>query len=335
MTTRPGDVDRHIRDILHLAIRHDGAAHKALVVYDRDSPLSRLLEGAYRAALPGATFLDFATAGAEGTRAAIDALAPGDFVGLVQSHNFRLDDFRVRIELFKRQLTTVEHGHLSRLPPEQEQIYIDSLAYDPAYYIPLGQSLKARLDAARSAEVLSEGARLTYATGFEPAKLNVGDYRALPNVGGTFPIGEVFTEPTDLGKVDGEAMIFAFSGLDHLIQVPPPFRLRIEGGYLADVVGAPRDFQDILAKVRATERLLVREFGLGLNPAMHKGRVIGEITAFERMKGLHLSIGEKHTVYKKAGINAKRTRFHIDVFVDVQRIDLDGVPVFEAGEYRV
>ena len=72
--------------------------------------------------------------------------------------------------------------------------------------------------------------------------------------------------------------------------------------------GTPKGFDEILATIRTTEEAMVREFGLGLNPAMHKGRVLSEITAFERMKGLHFSLGAKHTVYKKPGINAKRSR---------------------------
>lgn len=32
----------------------------------------------------------------------------------------------------------------------------------------------------------------------------------MKNVGGTFPIGEVFSEPKDLTKVNGELMIFGY-----------------------------------------------------------------------------------------------------------------------------
>ena len=335
MSIEPGLLAKHIRDILGLAIQHDPSRNRGLVVYDRDSSLSRALETAYRLALPGATFLDFAEAGAAGTRAAIEALSPGDFVALVQSQNFRLDDFRVRIELFKRGLTTVEHGHLARLPEEQESTYVDSLAYDPGYYLPLGARLKARLDHAESATVVCEGTRLEYRTGFEPAKLNVGDYRGMANVGGTFPIGEVFTEPADLLKVDGEAMVCSYSGLDHLLQRCAPFRIHIEGGVLVRSDHAPAGFLQILETIRAHEQVLVREFGLGLNPAMNKDRVLTEITAFERMKGLHFSLGAKHTVYKKQGINAKRTRYHVDIYIDAQRVELDGDLIFDGVEHRL
>jgi hypothetical protein len=75
----------------------------------------------------------------------------------------------------------------------------------------------------------------------------------------------------------------------------------------------------------------VREFGIGLNPAMGKHRVLNDITAFERQKGLHFSIGEKHGIYKKPGFNQKKTHYHIDIFVDVERIEADGKPIYDNG----
>jgi hypothetical protein len=333
MSIQPALLEKHLRDILDLAIRHDAAHRHALVIYDRESPLSRALAAAYRVALADAAFLDFAVAGPAGTRAAIELLQAGDFVALVQSQNFRLDDFRLRIELFQRGLATVEHGHLARIPEEQEATYVEALAYDPGYYLPLGQRLKARLDRATSATVLCAGTRLEYRTGFEPAKLNIGDYREMANVGGTFPIGEVFTEASDLAQVDGEAMVFSYSGRNHLLEVCEPFRIRIERGVLVSSSGTPKGFDEILATIRTTEEAMVREFGLGLNPAMHKGRVLSEITAFERMKGLHFSLGAKHTVYKKPGINAKRSRYHVDIYIDVQRIELDGELLFDGVDH--
>jgi hypothetical protein len=40
-------------------------------------------------------------------------------VVLVQSTSFRMDAYRIRIELFKRGLKVIEHVHLSRMPGEQ------------------------------------------------------------------------------------------------------------------------------------------------------------------------------------------------------------------------
>lgn len=317
---------KHAADIVRLALKHDDAK-KALVVFDARTPLARLVTAAYRAALPDAAFLDFDAATKEGVMTAIDVLSPGDLVVLIQSSNFRLDEFRIRIELFKRALAVIEHVHLERARDERQLgIYVDAMAYDPAYYRPLGRAIKERLDRADRVQVHCSGTVLTYEGGMEEAKLNVGDYEGMANVGGTFPIGEVFSEPRDLAKVSGEAKLFAFAGTDHLVQVHEPFLIRVERGVLVAHEGPP-SFQSVLDQIAAEEAVLVREFGVGLNPAMGKDRVLDDITAFERQKGLHFSLGEKHGIYRKPGFNPKKTHFHIDVFVDVERIELDGVPL--------
>jgi aminopeptidase len=77
-------------------------------------------------------------------------LAPQDLVVLVQSTNFRLDGFRMRVELFKLGLKVIEHVHLSRMPGTQGEHYIEALAYDPAYFRGVGHALKARIDGPRA-----------------------------------------------------------------------------------------------------------------------------------------------------------------------------------------
>jgi len=314
---------KHARDIVTLAIRHD-PSKKALVVFDLGCPLSYLLAEAYRAVLPEARHVDFDKSSKEEIMGMIDLLDPGDLVVMIQSMNFRLDDFRIRIELFKRSLAVVEHVHLERATDERQlEIYVDAMAYDPAYYRPLGRALKEKIDAAKRVEVVCDGTSLVYEGGMEPTKLNVGDYEGMTNVGGTFPIGEVFSEPRDLEGVNGEVKLFAFAGVDHLVQVHEPFVVRIEKGVVVSHEGPP-SFQEVLDQIASDERVLVREFGVGLNPAMGKGRLLKDITAFERQRGLHFSLGEKHGVYKKPGFNPKKTHYHIDVFVDVERIEIDG-----------
>lgn len=325
---------KHVGDIVRLAIKHP-QDRRSLVVFDERTPLARLLVAAYRQALPEADFLDFDASGKAGFFEALERMAPGDLVALVQSSSFRLDDFRIRIELFKRGLATVEHLHLERATDERQiGIYVEALAYDPAWYVRLGHALKGKIDRAGSVKVICAGTTLSYGGGMEAAKLNVGDYAGMANVGGTFPIGEVFTEPKDLSRVDGEAMLFAFAGTDHFVQIHEPFRIRIEGGVLVAHEGPPA-FKEVLAQIAGEERIMVREFGLGLNPAMGKRAVLNDITAFERQKGLHFSLGEKHGVYKKPGLNPKKTHYHIDVFVDVERIELDGEAIYADGEFTV
>jgi len=69
-------------------------------------------------------------------------------VVLVQTTNFRMDAYRIRVELFKRDLKVIEHPHLGRMPGEEALLYIDALAYDADYYRGVGRGLKAKIDAA-------------------------------------------------------------------------------------------------------------------------------------------------------------------------------------------
>ena len=81
--------------------------------------------------------------------------------------------------------------------------------------------------------------------------------------------------------------------------------------------------------IRAEERVLVRELGVGMNRAISRKTPVNDITAFERVLGLHMSIGEKHGVYKKPGLIPTKTRYHVDVFPAFERLEIDGKVVFD------
>jgi hypothetical protein len=326
------NLEMMLRDVFHF----DASVQQALVVFDTATELTRQMVEGYRAAIPTATFLDFAEAGSSGVRLALEKLRRKDLVVLVQTSNFRIDDFRIRIELFQRGFGVVEHVHLGRLKAGEEDVYVESLAYDSDFYHRYGLGLKRVIDSASRVEVeCAGGTKLVYDTAMESAKLNIGDYSGMENVGGTFPIGEVFSEPKDLTKVNGEAVLWGFGGLDFTTRICEPFKVRITNGILTADEHAPAEFKEILAKISADEEVLVREFGLGLNRAFSRDRVVADITAFERQYGMHMSLGAKHTVYKKEGIATKKTRHHVDVFVDLAKITMDGVVVFENGEFVV
>lgn len=318
---------KNLRDIVEKAIVFDRSRH-ALVVYDVRSPLARIITDAYRAALPDADTLDVDSTTPDAVLARMNAMSPGDLIVLVQSSSFRLNEFRLRIELFKLGLAVIEHVHLERNDESQFAAYIDALAYDREYYQRRGHELKQKIDRAQTIVVQCAGTTLTYEGGMEETKLNIGDYRGMKNIGGTFPIGEVFSEPKDFTRVNGEVMIFAFADTGHIVRLYTPFRMRIAQGVVISHDGPP-SFAAILQQIGDEEQVLVREFGIGLNPAMGKHRVVNDITAFERQKGLHFSLGEKHGVYKKPGLPQKKTRYHIDVFVDAERIEIDGEDVLK------
>ncbi len=120
----------------------------------------------FKEALPAAARLDFDATTPDEVLAAIAALAPGDLVVLIQSMNFRLSEFRFRIELFQRGIAVIEHVHLERADDERQMaIYVDSLAYDREYYVGTGRRLKGAIDAARTIAVRCAGTELIYEGG--------------------------------------------------------------------------------------------------------------------------------------------------------------------------
>ncbi len=324
---------KNLRDTVTLALEYT-PQDAALVLFDEEDGLTRLLVEAYRVVLPTAEFLKVAEATGDEIRAKFKAMPKGGMVILVQSTNFRLNEFRFRLEIFACGLKTIEHIHLNRMSEAQWPNYLESLAYDPQYFRPLGHALKQRLDVSKKITVTCGDSTLVYDSAMEEAKLNVGDYHDMTNVGGTFPIGEVFTEPKDLSKTNGDLLVYGFAGMDHLVQLHTPFPATIrEGIFYAP--HAPQAFQDILAMIRLQERVLAREIGFGLNPAMDRIRMVNDITAYERMTGLHLSLGEKHGIYKKPGLEPGKTRYHVDIFVAADQIKVDEEVVFEGGRYKV
>ncbi|MDL2357836.1 MAG: hypothetical protein QFF03_21505 [Pseudomonadota bacterium] len=326
----------HLRDVLALVVEH-GPGHAALVVCDRRTGLARALAEGYRRNLPDATFIDFDSVAPDAVLAAFRRMAAGDLVVLVQSTNFRLEAFRIRVELFKLGLKVIEHVHLSRMPGAQGAHYIASLAYDPAYYRGVGQALKARIDAASSATVDSGGETLVFASRLEPAKLNIGDYSGMHNIGGQFPIGEVFTEAQDLEAVNGRVRVHVFGDTAYLVNRPAtPITLIVERGRVVGADNATPEFARLLDIIRADEgEVWLRELGFGMNRAFTRERRVDDIGTYERMCGIHLSLGAKHGVYPKPGFKRKDARYHVDVFAVTEAVYLDADLVYRDGAWQV
>jgi hypothetical protein len=261
---------------------------------------------------------------------------------MIQTTNFRLDDFRIRLHLFSKKLKVIEHMHLNRNVEEVWDVYVNSLEYDRGYYYNTAHNIKNKLALSEKLIISSGGSEaaakntkdanssknseekykhnLIVTGDLEEAKLNIGDYDKMENVGGTFPIGEVFTESKEIKNMNGEVLIYALADKDFNMKMYPPFLIKIEDGI---VVGygdnAPKDFIDIYNDVKNYETPMIREVGFGLNKAITKERYLGDITAFERIYGMHLSMGEKHSVYKKEGLISKKTKYH-DLFPVVDKV---------------
>ncbi len=190
------------------------------------------------------------------------------------------------------------------------------------------------IDVATRIVVSGPGTELVYESEFEEAKLNIGDYSKMKNVGGQFPIGEVFTEPKDFTKVNGTAKLYAYGGADFKLNLPAePVLIVIKNGQIVEAPNAPDSFQAVLDQISADEPLWVRELGFGMNQALTRTRILTDVGSYERMCGIHLSIGQKHTIYAKPGMPKRTSRYHVDVFPEVTTVTIDGVTVFEAGAY--
>ena len=268
----------------------------------------------------------------------IEELKAGDFVALVQSRSFRLSDFRIRIELFKKHIKVAEHPHLGRMSEDHEiQNYVNGLAYDKEYYHHNGHTLKAMLEKASSAVIHCGDEQLIYPSSFEDAKLNIGDYREMKNTGGQFPIGEVFTELKELTALNGRTKIMAFGDINYKVNIPEyPITIVIENGQLAKTENSTEDFEAILNLIREEEGVIwVRELGLGLNRAFSKENFVSDMGTFERMCGIHLSLGAKHGIYGKEGFKRNSGRFHIDVMLDTNKFTIDEHLVFDGKKWMI
>ncbi len=326
---------KHIKDILAHAIQVQ-PSEKALVVYDTNYGLTEILLAAYREALPDARFVDFEAVEKEVVIEAFDAMQPNDLVVLLQSSNFLLDAFRIRLHLFQKKLKVVEHMHLYRNTEDVWDVYVNSLEYDRSWYRAVGPALKAKLETIDELRIQSGDVEMVVTGGVESPKLNIGDYTGMENIGGTFPIGEVFTEGKDFSKMNGSFMVYAYAGEQFSVDMHKPFRVDVKEGL---IVGwqedAPESFAKIVNTIKEYERPLIREIGFGMNRAITRERYLQDITAFERILGMHFSLGEKHSVYKKEGITTHKTKFHVDLFPLVDRVFADGVLIFENGQYLV
>lgn len=330
--------EKHITGIIKDVFDYTIKEH-AIVVYDTSCTLSNILTEGYKRSLPNALFIDFNLHTPEYILDKLAQLNPNDFVALIQSTSFRLDAFRLRVELFKRKIKVIEHPHLSRMSDEDAPYYVDSLAYDSHYYRRVGNALKNKIDTANSGTLDSGGGDiLIYNSPFESAKLNIGDYSQMPNAGGQFPIGEVFTEAQDLCALNGRVKIFSFGDVTYKLNYPQiPITLIIEEGQVVACENSTPAFDQILFNIRRDEGgvIWVRELGFGLNRAFTKTRTVGDTGTYERMCGVHLSLGAKHGIYGKPGFKRRDGRYHVDVFVDTHSFKLDDKIIYADGAWVV
>ncbi len=337
------ELHAHVKDMLFTQFACSPEAH-VCIVYDIDSPLAQAVTLAYRAALhdhPLKSFLDFNAHEPEELIVKMNALKQGDCVVLVQSTSFRVSVYRWRLELFARKLKVIEHMRLSYMHENEFPTYVHSLQNDLSFYQETGKKLAALFRKTQKIKVeCNGGSILEYDSTLEEPIINDGDYSEQENVGGGYPIGEIFSEPQDISKVNGAVEIYAFPGEDHKMRfAKTPFKITIKNGHVQEG-DFPPEFAPLVEMMKgenADGNIPVREFGLGLNRAITAQNKLTEATAFERVTGLHLSLGMKHGVYQKKFKKQKdiQQRFHVDIFPDVKKIWLNDTLIFESGKFVV
>jgi len=109
-----------------------------------------------------------------------------------------------------------------------------------------------------------------------------------------------------------------------------PITLVVKDGRVTEAVDSTPEFERVLASIRADEgQVWMRELGFGLNKAFTQDRIVTDVGSFERMCGVHLSLGSKHRTYNKPNINRKTARQHVDVFALTETVTLDGEVIFQ------
>jgi leucyl aminopeptidase (aminopeptidase T) len=158
----------------------------------------------------------------------------------------------------------------------------------------------------------------------------------MKNAGGQFPIGEVFTEPKDIKQVSGKVNIFAFGDNEFKVNLPSePIELTIEEGKIVSVARSTPEFDAVLNEIKEGGEAVVRELGFGMNKAFTRHRTVPDVGSYERMCGIHLSLGGKHAIYAKEGFSRKHSRFHVDVFADVKTVTIDDEIVYDNGAWQI
>jgi len=106
----------------------------------------------------------------------------------------------------------------------------------------------------------------------------------------------VFTEARDLESVNGRVKIYGFTDTSLRLNVPSdPITLVVERGRIVAALGSTSEFDRVLGVIRADEgEVWLRELGFGMNRAFSRDRRVADVGAFERVCGVHLSLGARH-----------------------------------------
>jgi aminopeptidase len=264
------------------------------------------------------------------------SLPAGSIVILVQSTNFRLSTFRIRLELFHLGIHVVEFNHLAYIQDSEFDTFADSLQYRTPEYVRIQNVFEWLMAWAHSTRVQSVNGWILTFWPVEKIRGNTGDYSNVVNKGWTFPIGEIFTEAVDLSSVNWKCLIESYPREDFSVEHCTPFEITIENGRVLPGEHFPPAFSKLYNWIVQFEwEVMVRELWMWLNPAITNTTSLSDINFYERKTGIHLSLWKKHGIYGKKLPKTEMQRFHIDVFVALDMVFIDEKPVFENGRWIV
>ena len=110
----------------------------------------------------------------------------------------------------------------------------------------------------------------------------------------------------------------------------------IENGRVTGTENSTPEFEGVLECIRRDDgEVWLRELGPGMNRAFTQDRTVLDIGTFERMCGVHVSLGSKHAMYNKPQIRKKTAKHHVDVFAVTDRVLLDGDVIYQDGRWIV
>lgn len=312
-----------------------------VVVYDLECELTKNIWEWYRENLKNrknCEVIIFEEIEASVLKEKLMSLPENSTVVLVQSRDFRLDDFRIRLNLHNKWVGCLEHNHLIYLHEGEDETYIDAIEYRWEEYDRLSTKFKDICDNAESAKIICNNWDTLEISGwFEDMKQNIADYTGKRR-GSTFPCGENFSESKDFSKVNWKLSVTCYPDSDMQIHFCEPFTIDIKESMITcDDENCPEIFTEFLERIARNEdwEVMMRELGFWLNPAISNEKPLNDVNAFERKAGFHISMWKKHWIYRKKLHRKVNQRFHIDVFPDVKEIYFDDILVFNEGKYVI
>ena len=315
--------------------------NEILLIYDLESQLSILLSEAYIKNLEdiNSEIIDINKSNKEELIKRLWELKENSTVILVQSTNFRLDNFRIRLQLHNNNVWCLEHNHLLYMKDNEYENYSDAIKYMTPYYNELSTKLKKISDNSDSMKfVCNDWSTLVISGWFEWMKQNTWDYEWKKR-GWTLPIWENFTEAKYFNKVNGELSVNIYPWMDFQInKVNKSFKIKIINSIVTcNDNNAPNNFIELLDLIKKSENneVMLRELWFWLNPNISDDKQLADVNFFERKAWFHVSLWKKHQIYRKKLDKNIVQRYHIDIFPDIKEIYIDNLKIFENNKYII